>query len=136
MPLTHRFSPRRDRKIDFDQSLPNQLFQREPNPSVPNNPVRQCPRFRVSIFARQHRLRPELQHGDFREHGGIGRMIRRWWAHAETALGDRSGVAAVEFAIIVPVLLALTMGVIDFGMYMNRFRVLLELLSYGVYLTC
>ncbi len=53
-------------------------------------------------------------------------MIRgRWGTHFKTVLGDRSGVAAVEFAIIVPVLLALTMGVIDFGMYIGT-RIELE----------
>lgn len=44
---------------------------------------------------------------------------------AMSCLGDRSGVAAVEFAIVVPILLTLTMGVIDFGMYIGT-RIELE----------
>ena len=92
---------------------------------VPASDRRQCYLVRQQ-WARQHRVRSELQYRDLLDDGGIGRMIRgRWGTHFKTVLGDRSGVAAVEFAIIVPVLLALTMGVIDFGMYIGT-RIELE----------
>jgi Flp pilus assembly protein TadG len=38
---------------------------------------------------------------------------------------DRSGVAAIEFALVVPMLMVLTMGLIDFSMYIGT-RIELE----------
>ncbi len=48
--------------------------------------------------------------------GSLAAMSRRLGLEALT---DSSGVAAVEFAVILPVLMVLTMGMIDFSMYIG-----------------
>jgi Flp pilus assembly protein TadG len=53
-------------------------------------------------------------------------------SHTSSWIGDRRGVAAVEFALVAPVLLALLGGAVDFGFMMSGKSELANGLAQGV----
>ena len=55
----------------------------------------------------------------------VPRLRARLATASRRSAGDRRGVAAVQFAVIAPVLLLLTVGVIDFSLYIGT-RIELE----------
>ena len=48
-----------------------------------------------------------------------GRMIRDEWSARAARLSERSGAAAVEFALVAPLLVALLLGIVAFGSFLG-----------------
>jgi Flp pilus assembly protein TadG len=61
----------------------------------------------------------------------VTRLMRRLQARAQRLLDDTAGVAALEFALLSPVMLAMLLGMFSFGVAMKDYMVLTSAAGQG-----